>query len=210
MKYIKDLNVLPDFDKIKDYLYMECHPIDDPIIKEKNLAFTQCGDIAITYNICIEIKDDFINGVMITNAILNIYGMTVEDLHQYAAQTASAILEPVCEPVDHPVFADIFMHVTSKCNVDGASIMFYYDFLPDLSEKLGENLFVVPLSVNDFMVCPDDGIVEPSALEFSLARFNDTHNQEDFLSDSIYYYNYLDHSLFQIEIHGGEPISPLN
>lgn len=210
MKYIENLNVLSNFENVKNYLYMECRPIDNPVIKERNLAFTQCGDIAITYNICLERKDNFLKGVMITNEILDKYGMTVEELHQYAAQTASAILEPACEPVDHPVFADIFMHVTSKCNVDGASVMFYYDFLPDLSEKLGKNLFVVPLSVNDFMVCADDGIVDPSALEFSLAHFNDTHNQEDFLSDSIYYYNYLDHSLFQIEIDGGEPIAALN
>ena len=51
MKYIEDMNVLTDFNKIKDYLYLECRPIDYPVIKEKNLAFTQCGDIAITYNI---------------------------------------------------------------------------------------------------------------------------------------------------------------
>ena len=210
MKYIEDLNVLTDFDKIKDYLYLECRPIDYPVIKEKNLAFIQCGDIAITYNICLELKDGFLRGVRITNELLDKYGMTVEELHQYVAQTASAILEPVCEPVDHPAFADILFHVTNISNVSGASVMFYYDFLPDLSEKLGKNLFVVPLSVNDFMVCADDGIIDPSDLECSLLRSNDKRDQDDFLSDSIYYYDYLDHSLFQMKIGGEEPVSHLN
>ena len=210
MKYIEDLNVLTDFDKIKDYLYMECRPIDYPVIKEKNLVFTQCGDIAITYNVCLELKDSFLRGVRITNELLDKYGMSVEELHQYVAQTASAILEPVCESVDHPAFADILFHVTNSSNVSGASVMFYYDFLPDLSEKLGKNLFVVPLSVNDFMVCADDGIIDPSDLECSLLLSNDNRDQDDFLSDSIYYYDYMDHSLFQMEIGGEEPVSHLN
>ena len=210
MKYIEDLNVLTDFDKIKDYLYMECRPIDYPVIKEKNLVFTQCGDIAITYNVCLELKDSFLRGVRITNELLEKYGMTVEELHQYVAHTASAILEPVCEPVDHPAFADILFHVTNSSNVSGASVMFYYDFLPDLSEKLGKNLFVIPLSVNDFMVCADDGIFDPSDLECSLLRSNDNRDQDDFLSDSIYYYDYLDHSLSQIELDGEENIPHLN
>ena len=88
--------------------------------------------------------------------------------------------------------------------------MFYYDFLPDLSEKLGKNLFVVPLSVNDFMVCADDGLIDPSDLEYSLLRSNDKRDPDDFLSDSIYYYDYLDHSLSQIDIDGEENIPHLN
>ena len=210
MEYIKDLSALTDLEKIKDYIYMECHPIDDPIIIEKNLPFIQCGDIAITYNICLEAEENLLKSVYITKEMLRKYGITIDELHQYVAQTASAILEPVCEPVDNPAFADILFHVTNSSNVSGASVMFYYDFLPDLSEKLGKNLFVVPLSVNDFMVCADDGIVDPSDLEYSLQHCNDIRGSEYFLGDNIYYYDYDKHCLAQIVCESEENISFLN
>ena len=59
-------------EKIKDYIYMECHPIDDPIIIEKNLPFIQCGDIAITYNICLEAEENLLKSVYITKEMLRI------------------------------------------------------------------------------------------------------------------------------------------
>ena len=143
---------------------------------------------------------------LITKELLGEYGITIEELHQYVAQTTSSILKPVCEPIDDSPF----LHVTNSSNVSGASVMFYYDFLPDLSEELGQNLFVIPVSINDILVCPDDGIFDPSVLEYSLQHCNDVHGSEYFLSDHIYYYDYDKHCLAQIVCESEENTSFLS
>lgn len=79
--------------------------------------------------------------------------------------------------------------ITNKKGCNGAAAVFYDGLLPQLSEQLQNNLYILPSSVHEMIVVPDSKGVMSWDLKSMVKEINHTQLlQEEVLSDNPYYY----------------------
>ncbi len=86
---------------------------------------------------------------------------------------------------------DVSMYVLSnRSRLFGASALLYAKSLKRLAEELNRNLVVLPSSVHEVLVVPDDGVTKKDFFANMVKEVNDTQvDREEILSYSIYYYD---------------------
>ncbi len=83
------------------------------------------------------------------------------------------------------------MYVLSNCDrVFGASAMLYSGAMKRLAGELDRNLIILPSSVHEVILVPDDGITEKEFYREMVREVNDTQVEpEERLSYNVYYYD---------------------
>ncbi len=74
---------------------------------------------------------------------------------------------------------------------NGASALFYPDVLEKIGEQAGQNFFILPSSIHETLIVPDDGRFDYQMLESMVKEINAAERvaPEDRLSDSVYHYD---------------------
>lgn len=199
MQKIETVNDLTDFEKVKDRIFMDCIPADDARITDEHAVSLTVGDIAIVYRILIGENSSMVQTALISEGLLEGYGISKDELHLIALDSAPKLFPCFYTPiasvtdatVDERVSDDIFV-LTTKSMVYGASAMFYPGVLESIAEKMGGNLYVIPSSRNECIICVDRGGLNPETLRSSLIQINgntDLVPEDLYLSDSLYYYS---------------------
>lgn len=83
------------------------------------------------------------------------------------------------------------MYVLSNTErLNGAVSILYSGVLESFAKKLGRDIFILPSSVHEVILIPDENNVEKKKLEEMVREVNMTQLEpEEFLSDTIYYYS---------------------
>ncbi|MBO4901717.1 MAG: hypothetical protein J5518_02860 [Lachnospiraceae bacterium] len=172
--------------------------------------FTQIADLAVIYYISLKESDYGHASVIITDNMLSLYGISVEDLHSIAlsnmrgkeaqfltmAEVLRGLMPDVEDTFDH---VDTTMYVlTNADKLNGAAMLLDIDTMDRIAEKIGTSYYILPSSVHETIIVPAS-ITESSSLE-NLAEMvieiNGTQVAPDeVLSDHVYRYNYTDHTL---------------
>lgn len=196
---VKNENDLFDFSKIRERLVMTCVPADNEYVKQ-GAATRIIGDIAIVYRIIIEAEGDEVISAAIRENMLKALGITEEELFSAAQQSSQKLLPAVSVRFDELVhhqteetLGENFYVVTNSERVFGASAIFYPDVLSNIAEKTGCNeLFIIPSSRDECIVCGNDGTVDPEGLHNHLIEMNGNPQfvpEKKYLSDSIFCYS---------------------
>ena len=83
--------------------------------------------------------------------------------------------------------------VTNEDRVNGVATMFYPGVMDEIGEKLGSNFFVLPSSLHETIVVPNDGNMEYKALLAMVTEINATQvDTQDKLTDQVYHYDVTD------------------
>lgn len=87
--------------------------------------------------------------------------------------------------------ADISMYVLSnRERLYGAASILYSDKIKHLARRLDRNLIILPSSVHEVLLVPDNGHMEKEFLHNMVKEVNDTHvDPEEILSYNVYYYD---------------------
>ena len=81
------------------------------------------------------------------------------------------------------------MYVMTTEGSNGAVSMLYEEELKEFSEKIGKDLFVIPSSINEIILVPDDSDAPARMLNEMIKEINDTQLEPvDVLSDHVYYF----------------------
>lgn len=194
---VKDENDLSDFSKIRERLIMTCVPADDEYVKQ-GAAKRIIGDIAIIYRVIIEAKGSVVTSAVVRENMLKAFEITEEMLFSAALQSSQKLLPAVSMGFDEflhheKTLGENFYVVTNSERVFGASAIFYPDVLSNIAEKTGCNeLFIIPSSRDECIVCGNDGTVDPEGLHNHLIEMNGNPQfvpEEKYLSDSIFCYS---------------------
>lgn len=102
--------------------------------------------------------------------------------------------QEIAEMLDDIPHAEIPMIVvTNKDRVNGAATMFYPGVMNEIGEKLGRNFFVLPSSLHETIVVPDDGSMDFKELLAMVTEINETEvDTRDKLTDQVYHYDVTD------------------
>lgn len=158
-------------------------------------------DLAIVFYL--HLREDT-NGIM-TSAIqlrhLKFWNLTVEELYREAMTNTPLLLPPsississIMKEMGHttpdPQPSAPFYVLTNTSCVNGAICMLYPDVLKQFSERVERDLIILPSSIHEVLLMPDEGKADYRELSRLVAFINETEvSSQDRLSDQIYLYS---------------------
>lgn len=89
---------------------------------------------------------------------------------------------------------EISMHVmTNRKRSLGAAAILYDGVLRDFAHSAGQNQYIIPSSIHELILIPDDGRPEADYLNNMVREVNATQlDEREVLADHVYYYDYED------------------
>ncbi len=160
-------------------------------------------DLEIVFYILLDSCNNGIATVLITDEILNHWGIPLELLYQIAFSNMPTLLEADCKPMyefvtellGHAPEADIeydsCLHVLTNTNRHfGASCILYPNVLEDIANQLGDDYYLLPSSIHEFIILPARHALSQDELAEMIIEINTTQLlDEEILSDHAYYYS---------------------
>ena len=216
-----DLNALESYEAAKENLFIRVSNAETNKDLLEQVPHETVGDLAVTYHIMIGRDDEGFGSTMITNELLDKYGISVEQLKADALENSAKILSPSIESMNNVMarmmgmqnlafesvpfeqavedfnFNEEGMFVLTNTNaLNGAAVMFYPEVLEQLGDHAGVDLFIIPSSVHETIILPDDGVMQRPELESVIRDINANEvSPKDRLSDSLYHYDSQEHRL---------------
>ena len=206
---------LMDYEAMKDKLMVQVVPTAGNEEMLAGIPHVEQEDMSLVYRFVIETNEQGSATTLVTNQMLENYGISAEQLHADAMANAPEQF-PASVRSMQEVLAEIMgiepemmpgepggMYVAT-CNqgVNGAGCIFYPEFMDQAAEKLGGDFFVLPSSVHEVILLPDTGDMSFHELESMVQEINATEVQPaDRLSDSVYHYDAEEHIFEKAQAH---------
>lgn len=176
-----------------------------PSAKNKNLLtdipHRNIEDMALAYRFDMGHNERTSYSILVTNKMLNAYGISAAQLHDDALEAAShscpATLRNMNEVI-HNIAGQTDpspMWVASIENgQNGACVIQYPHFLDDAAETLGGSFYVLPSSIHEVLLLADDTSPSLSELENMVRTINQAEvAPEERLSDNVFHYDCESH-----------------
>lgn len=206
-----DFSFLRDYNLAKRMLTMQAINRDRNEGILKNVPHRIMEDLAIVYRFDLGNGQEGHFSTLITNKLLNGYGITPDQLHSDAIEAAQKTMkysilsmnevliriqmETLGHIVEEPVIWNPMHVATTENSCFGAGIIAIPDFLEDAAEKMHGDFYVLPSSIHEIILIPANCGVDASELREMVCDVNKAEvSEEEKLSDNVYFYRAADHS----------------
>lgn len=203
-----DVADLTNYEEMKHKLSMQVVSADRNAEMLEKVPHEQMEDMAVVYRLVLSEGKDESSTVLVTNDLMEQFGITHEQLHEDAmvnapeirpaqirgmTETMNELMGPGMVPEIDP--ADEMMFVAGVPNqMNGAGVIAYPNFFEDAAEKLGGDYFVLPSSIHEVLLVKDTGEMNARDLEAMVREVNATEVAPDErLTDHVYHYDSKDH-----------------
>lgn len=191
---------LSDYSAMKENLVMQIVGQAGNEEMLSNVPHKEMEDMAVVYRFDMGESHMGSMSVLITNSMMENYGITAEQLHQDALEAAPQNRPPVIKGMGEvlaemmggpvPDTSDFLYVATTPDKVQGAAVIAYPGFMEDAAQKLGGDFAVLPSSVHEVLLVPDDGKTDMSAFKQMVSQINSSEVlPEDRLTDNAYHYD---------------------
>ena len=210
-----DMERLMDYNEMKKTLIMQVVGRDSNKDLLKTVPHKELEDMAVVYRFIADIGTNDHGTILVTDRLLDSYGVTKEqlfaDAQEYAPKNRPVEITPMskmlekmmgpeaCSMVGMPAGEDeqIFVATTAD-QIHGAGILAYDGFFEEASEFLGGSYYVLPSSIHECLLLKDNGFVDKKMLKGMVCEVNATSvAPEEKLTDSVYHYD-ADTGVFEI------------
>jgi len=202
-----DVRGLEDYETARPLLAVRlCDPEkNQEYLKDK--PHTACGELAATYRIQIMEDSSGTASAVVTNDMLNLWGITPEQLHHDTVAAENA-RNPVCLYTMDDVMSEIMLSVkpenlfeqteplesemmpmyilTNHNKVNGAGVLARDGVLDKIGELLGSDFYVLPSSTHEVILVPDNGNMQTKELEDTVKEINATQVAPEDFTDELY------------------------
>lgn len=155
-------------------------------------------DFAIVFYLMIPAGESENCSVLIRNAHMNLWKLPISVLYQCAKENTQrlcpAIFLPLAEFIEDlagetveksPVFV-----LSNEMGMNGAAAILYPGMPGRIYDILKRNYYLLPASIHEFLVVPEDDAVRPEDLMSMVKEVNETQiRKEELLSNHIYYFD---------------------
>lgn len=200
---------LQDYGQVKKSLFIRVNDSQDNAESLRNLPHREMDGLAVSYHIAMEGPNGMEASVPVTYGLMQSYGINENQLHADALASGQALNPPVfmsmaemmsrmtgidAEELAPAVPDPGLMVLSNEQALYGAGALFYPQMMDQIAERMGSNYFVLPSSVHETLILPDDGLADREALESMVQEINAMAvAPEDRLSDHVYHYDAQDH-----------------
>jgi hypothetical protein len=208
-----------DYSYVKDKLFIRLSGADSNEEVLKNMPHKVVEDMAITYHILAENAGDSMASIPVTEGLLERYGVSAEQLHTDALESSGKLFPLKMDSMDN-IMRTMFekemkaeglsaeeienmlqfmpeqstmipmIILTNENQMHGAATLFYPDAMKQISEQLEGNYFILPSSVHECILIPDDGEISAVELREMVTTINANEvAPKDRLTDQAYHYD---------------------
>ncbi len=180
----------------------------------KGIPHIRFLDLAIIFYILLEAGENGMATVLIKNEHLDIWGRSLEELHEKSIKNAIKLL-PAQFMSMHQTIKDMLQEqgeeledfndlsenetmyvLTNSVRNYGAASMVYPHVLEMVADMLKEDFYVLPSSVHEVIVVPKSKGIDEKEMNAMIVEINATQLEpEDVLSDHAYFYDVREHKL---------------
>ena len=205
-----DVASLMDYEQMKDKLIMEVVSTEANADMLANVPHVEMEDMSVVYRFVIDSNDDGRATILATNNMIEAMGVTPEQLHEDALKNAPELKPAVItgmsevmaemmgmspeemammgmptDPADEQMFV-----ATVPDKIHGAGVLAYQDFMDQAAERVGGSFYILPSSLHEVLLVPDNGQMSLHDLESMVREVNATQvAPEDKLTDNVYHYD---------------------
>lgn len=170
-------------------------------------------DLALVFYVLVHQSEEGCSSVLIRDEHLKLWNIDKNELLTLAKQNTPLLFQPeltdmntlLCEFMEEnseiseefggiissPTHEFVPMYVlTNHIRVNGASVMLYDDILSSFAHKLQHNLFILPSSIHEVILVPDNSAVSKESLMHMVKEVNEKEVSDiERLSDQVYYFD---------------------
>ncbi|SDB12941.1 DUF5688 family protein [Butyrivibrio sp. INlla16] len=203
-----DITEFKDYDTMKDTLAIEVVSAERNKELLETVPHREIEDMAVVYRFVLGGTDNGVGSILVTNQMLDNYGISADKLHEDALKNAPEIrplvIEGMAEVLAKQMGVDDLdllglnippeqeqMFVASvEGNVHGAGVLAYQNFMDQAAERARGSFFILPSSIHEVLIIPDNGCFDTKSLENMVKEVNATTvDIKDQLTDHVYHYD---------------------
>ena len=204
-----DIDSFSDYDKMKSTLAMEVVSAERNAELLETVPHKDIEDMAVVYRFVIGETSQGSGTILVTNKMLDNYGITPDQLQEDAVKNAPEIRPLVIEGMAEvlakqmgvedlemlglniPPEQEQMFVASVEGNVHGAGVIAYTDFMEKASERVNnQSFFILPSSIHELLIIPDNGNFDLKSLENMVKEVNATTvDPADQLTDNVYHYD---------------------
>ena len=196
-----------DWSYAKDHVYPMLIPMKNNEEFVSELIHKEFLDFAVIYYVSGSDCSEGTYSIKITPQLFERYGISLEELDDQAQKnnssekyTVLSMYQTLMDLIGGEEFEENYpginedapnLYVISSKEVQfGAAGILNKEVLMRVEEQVGKRFYILPSSIYEVLVTPDDGSISKNELNDMVASVNDTELQvQDVLSDHVYYYN---------------------
>ena len=217
-----DVQKLTNYEQAKESLFIRVCAIQGNEQMLAQVPHERHEDLAVTYHIAADIGSDGVASTIVSNALLNQFGIDQEQLNADAIANSPKIFPARIESManmmrrimaedmqaqgipqdqmdamlDSMIPADDsnpMTVVTNDRTVNGAAVMFYPEQMEQLGDMMHGDFFILPSSVHEILIIPDTGDFHHEELKAMVTEINATQvAPADRLTDEVYHFDTKD------------------
>lgn len=197
-----------NFENIKDQIIMVAVNTERNAELLSQVPHTEREDLSLIYKVSVDKTADGMATITIRNEHMEMWGVTTEQIHEYAMKNTREILpvtvqsmsevmremfakDGMPDDIAELMFAEMPLNqqmfiISNESKVNGAASMFYEDALSGLAETIGTDLYILPSSTHEVIAVSTD-MGTPEALAGMVQEVNGGQvAPEEQLSDHVY------------------------
>lgn len=166
----------------------------------KDKPHREFEDLSIVYQLNTVLKDNSKGCIVVTLDMMEKLGFDEEGIYRFAMEKAPVNspyrLKPMSavigDLVDEDEVPSCPLMVLTNDEADyGASVVVYPKVLEQCADAMNGDFFVIPSSVHECLLHPDNNLINVAQLKSIVKEVNDTQlSQEELLSYSVYHYDH--------------------
>ena len=211
-----DSGTLSSYDSIRNHLMMELVGTKANREMLRNIPHTEIEDMSAIYRVKVDLGGDREASALVTNRMMNSFGITKEQLHADALMSAPATNPAMLrrmgdvlvemtgmDPSDMIPSVEPQLFVASTRDSDrGAACILYPGFLEAAKNVVGDQFFILPSSIHEMLLLPDNGAMSTAELKAMVTAINaDVVDPDEILTDNVYHYDGDERIFEQAEVY---------
>ena len=200
------LQITPEY--IKEHIVMQMVHTEDNKELLNNMPHRNVVDCSVIYKVIHDISPMGVQSSPVTNALMNGMGLSEQELFDIASENTrnilptkiqsmsemmrSLMMDDVPEELINDMIPenDLMWILSNEYGMNGAVNMLYDDNLHEISERVGDDLFILPSSVHEVICVPASSADDLKYLADMVHEINmNVVSQEDRLSNQVYHYD---------------------
>lgn len=201
-----NLGAMTNYPAMRPKLMTELIPQKGNEERLADVPHEKIEDLALIYRVDLGESSGGRMSTVVTNQMMKEFGVSQDQLHRDAIENA-AILHPASlrsmqevmasmmgmEPEPPSPDEPVMLVATTEGAFMGASVIQYPGFMDMAAEKIGGDFFVLPSSIHEVLLLPDDGKADYHELSAMVQTINETQvAPAERLSDNVYHYDKTD------------------
>lgn len=200
---------LMNYEDVKDKLEIHLCDTKKNSNRLQGMIHTEHGDFSATYHIRIsDMTQDGVASTPVTPQHMETWGITTDQLHQDALKSdlqKGAQFADIMEMMESMMTGeepknlltsgdrgggDGMYCLTNSEKLNGASLLLQDNLMQQIGGIVGSNFYVLPSSVHETLIVPDNGMLDLRELSVMVYDINRAEVEpQDWLSDNVQYYD---------------------